>query len=381
MTLLFTDIEGSTRLARSLGDRFEAVLEAHNRILRDSFSAHGGTRSNEAGDGFFVVFARARDAVAAAVEAQRALAAESWPENAAVKVRMGIHTGEVNLADTHRGVAVHRVARISAAAHGGQIVLSQSTQTTVEDVEVLVPDLSFEDLGDHLIKDFDRPVRLYQLVAPGLDERFPPLSGVEQSGRARTPADDLSIRLLGSLEVSRGGSPLEIGGQKQRAVIAILALNAGRVVSTDRLVDLLWGEQPPKTAVTSLQNFISQLRKTDRRGRRRHKGARLSPEHRRRASRPQPVRAARCRGPVARARGARQAAPGGARRSGEDRRLPTSHSSRLPRPRSPASRSFARLPSKNGSRPTSRPARLPSSSESSRGSSSRIRSASGSAAS
>ena len=132
-------------------------------------------RSTVAGDGFFFVFERARDAVAAAVEAQRALAAESWPENAAVKVRMGIHTGEVSLSDTHRGVAVHRVARISAAAHGGQIVLSQSTQTMVEDVEVLVPDLSFADLGDHLIKDFDRPVRLYQLVAPGLDERFPPL--------------------------------------------------------------------------------------------------------------------------------------------------------------------------------------------------------------
>jgi DNA-binding SARP family transcriptional activator/class 3 adenylate cyclase len=262
MTLLFTDIEGSTRLARSLGDRFEAVLEAHNRILRDSFSAHGGHEVERAGDGFFVVFARARDAVAAAVEAQRALAAESWPETAAVKVRMGIHTGEVNLADTHRGVAVHRAARISAAAHGGQIVLSQSTQTMVEDVEALVPELSFEDLGDHLIKDFDRPVRLYQLVAPGMDARFPPLRGLEQSRRARTPADDLSFRLLGSLDVSRGGRPLEIGGQKQRVVLAILALNAGRVVSTDRLVDLLWGEQPPKTAATSLQNFISQLRKT-----------------------------------------------------------------------------------------------------------------------
>ena len=239
LTLLFTDIEGSTRLARTLGDRFEDVLEAHNRILRESFSAHSGSEVESAGDGFFFVFPRARDAVAAAVEAQRALAAEPWPEEAAVKVRMGIHTGEVNLADTHRGVAVHRAARISAAAHGGQIVLSQSTQTMVEDVDALVPELSFLDLGDHLIKDFDRPVRLYQLVAPGLDGRFPPLRGVEQSRRARTPADDLSFRLLGSLEVSRAGGLLEIGGQKQRAVLAILALNAGRVVSTDRLIDLL----------------------------------------------------------------------------------------------------------------------------------------------
>ena len=213
LTLLFTDIEGSTRLARMLGDRFDDVLEAHNRILRDSFSAHGGSEVQSAGDGFFFVFERARDAVAAAVEAQRALAAESWPEGEAVKVRMGIHTGEVSLSDTHRGVAVHRVARISAAAHGGQIVLSQSTQTMIEDVEVLVPDLSFTDLGDHLIKDFDRPVRLYQLVAPGLDERFPPLEGVEESKPAGTPADDVSVRLLGSLEVRRGGQVLEIGGR------------------------------------------------------------------------------------------------------------------------------------------------------------------------
>jgi len=262
LTLLFTDVEGSTRLARTLGDGFGDVLEAHNRILRDSFAAHGGTEVDSAGDGFFFVFTRARDAVAAAVEAQRALAAESWPEGVAVKVRMGIHTGEVSVSDTHRGVAVHRAARISAAAHGGQIVLSQSTQTMVEDVEALVPDLSYLDLGDQLIKDFDRPVRLYQIVAPGLTERFPPLRGVKEEQRARTPADDLSFRLLGSFEVARGGRPVQLGGQKQRAVLAILALDAGRVVSTDRLVDLLWGEQPPKTAVTSLQNFISQLRKT-----------------------------------------------------------------------------------------------------------------------
>lgn len=261
LTLLFTDIEGSTQLARTLGDRFEEVLEVHNRILRDSFSAHGGTEVDSAGDGFFVVFARARNAVAVAVEAQRALAAEAWP-GAPVRVRMGIHTGEVTVSgNNYRGVAVSRAARISAAAHGGQIVLSQSTQTMVEDVEALIPDLSYSDLGDHLIKDFDRPVRLYQLVAPGMDERFPPLRGVEESKRARTPADDLSFRLLGSFEVGKGGRPLQIGGQKQRAVLAILALNAGRVVSTDRFIDMLWGEQPPKTAATSLQNFISQLRK------------------------------------------------------------------------------------------------------------------------
>jgi DNA-binding SARP family transcriptional activator/class 3 adenylate cyclase len=263
LTLLSTDIQGSTRLARAIGDRFDEVLEAHNRILREAFSAHGGTEVDSAGDGFFVVFSSAREAVAAAVDAQRALSAETWPEDASVKVRMGIHTGEVTVsADSYRGIAIHRAARISAAAHGGQIVISQSTQTTVEDVEALVPELSYSDLGDQLIKDFDRPVRLYQLVAPGLPERFPPLRGVEEERRARTPADDLSFRLLGSFEVARGGRAVELGGQKQRAVLAILALDAGRVVSTDRLIDQLWGEQPPKTAVTSLQNFISQLRKT-----------------------------------------------------------------------------------------------------------------------
>jgi DNA-binding SARP family transcriptional activator/class 3 adenylate cyclase len=262
LTLLFTDIEGSTRLARTLGDRFEEALEAHNRILRDAFAAHGGTKVDSAGDGFFVVFVRARDAVAAAVEAQRALAAHPWPDDASVKVRIGIHTGEVTVSSgSYRGIAIHRAARISAVAHGGQIVISQSTQTTVEDVEALVPGLSYSDLGDQLMKDFDRPVRLYQLVAPGLLERFPPLRGVAEERRAHTPADDLSFRLLGSFEVARGGRAVQLGGQKQRAVLAILALEAGRVVSTDRLIDQLWGEQPPKTAATSLQNFISQLRK------------------------------------------------------------------------------------------------------------------------
>src|SRR5438876_2934604 len=260
LTLLFTDIEGSTRLARALGDRFEEVLDAHSQILRAVFAAHGGSEVDSAGDGFFVVFARARDAVAAAVEAQRALAAHPWPENGVVRVRMGMHTGEVT--DRHRGVGVHRAARIMAAAHGGQIVLSQSTQMMVEDVEAAVPELSFLDLGDHVIKDFDRPVRLYQVVAPGIDEQFPPLRGIEEVRPGRTPTEGLSFRLLGSLEVERDGRAVQIGGQKQRTALAILVLNAGRVVSTDRLIDLLWGEQPPRTAVTSLQNFISQLRKT-----------------------------------------------------------------------------------------------------------------------
>ena len=138
------------------------------------------------GDSFFVVFASARDAVLAAVEGQRALAAHSWPEGAAVKVRMGVHTGQASPADgRYTGVAVHRAARIGAAAHGGQVLVSQATQTLLEDEE---EDLGIElrDLGSQPLKGLDRPVHLYQVAAPGLPTEFPPLR--REDGKALSAA-------------------------------------------------------------------------------------------------------------------------------------------------------------------------------------------------
>jgi DNA-binding NarL/FixJ family response regulator len=139
---------------------------------------------NTQGDSFFVAFRRPKDAVGAAVNAQRALARHAWPENVEMRVRIGIHTGEATVTgDQYVGLAVHRAARICAAGHGGQVLLSQSTQALLEDEEEL-GELDFADLGPRSLKDFDRPVRIYQLLGPGLRADFPEIrSGDEQSAR------------------------------------------------------------------------------------------------------------------------------------------------------------------------------------------------------
>ena len=174
VTFLFTDIEGSTRLERDLRDRYGAVLADHRRLLREAFARYGGHEIDTQGDSFFFVFPRARDAVAAAVAGQRALADHEWPEDHEVRVRIGLHTGEAALDDgRYVGLAVHRGARISAAGHGGQILLSGSTRDVVEDD--LPNDQRLVDLGEHRLKDLPRPERVFQLVAEDLPQEFPPL--------------------------------------------------------------------------------------------------------------------------------------------------------------------------------------------------------------
>jgi len=175
VTFLFTDIEGSTLLLKRLRERYGEVLGAHQRLLRASFAAHGGREIDTQGDSFFVAFGGAREALLAAVEGQRALGAHAWPDGVEVKVRMGLHTGQALAAEgRYTGLAVHRAARICAAGHGGQILVSQATQTLLEDEE---EDLHvvLRDLGEQRLKDLDRPVRLYQAAAEGLSDSFPPL--------------------------------------------------------------------------------------------------------------------------------------------------------------------------------------------------------------
>jgi YVTN family beta-propeller protein len=177
VTFLFTDIEGSTRLVKQLRDRYGEVLREHQRLLREAFAAHGGYEVDTQGDSFFVAFSSARDALLAAVEGQLALRAHAWPEGAEIKVRMGLHTGQAVAQDgRYTGLAVHRAARIGAAGYGGQILVSQATQTLLEDEE---EDLHvfLRDLGEQRLKDLDRPVRLYQAAADGLPESFPPVRG------------------------------------------------------------------------------------------------------------------------------------------------------------------------------------------------------------
>jgi predicted ATPase len=158
VTFVFTDIEGSTRLLQELGDRYADALAEHRRLLRETFARHGGVEVDSQGDAFFVTFGSARGAVEAALEAQQAVAGP-------VRIRIGLHTGEAQLThDGYIGIDVHRAARIAAAAHGGQVLVSQSTRELI-DANVL-------DLGLHRLKGLSEPERLYQL---GLDE-FPPLA-------------------------------------------------------------------------------------------------------------------------------------------------------------------------------------------------------------
>src|SRR4051812_45932995 len=173
VTFLFTDIEGSTRLLRRLGERYADVVGRHDRLVRAACAGHGGREISTQGDAFFVAFARAGDAVAAAVRVQRALAAERWPEGASVRVRMGLHTGEPVVGGANYvGLAVHRAARICSVGHGGQILLSSATREVLEDD--LRPEISFRDLGEWRLKDFDRPEHLFQVVVGGLPAEFPP---------------------------------------------------------------------------------------------------------------------------------------------------------------------------------------------------------------
>jgi DNA-binding SARP family transcriptional activator/class 3 adenylate cyclase len=254
VTFLFTDIEGSTRLVRALRDRYGDVLERHRRILREAFAAHGGREVDTQGDAFFVAFARAREAAAAAIQAQRALTTEPWPTDAEVRVRMGLHTGEPELGGGgYHGVGVVRGARICAAAQGGQMLCSESTRGLLQDDEL--EGVTLRDLGEFRLKGLERPERLHQLVVAGL----PDVLAAPRTEKAVIALP--RFRLLGPLEVHGDEGPLALGGQKQKKVLAVLLLNAGRVVSTDQLVDAVWGNNAPKTAATSLQNFVSQLRK------------------------------------------------------------------------------------------------------------------------
>ena len=178
VTLLFTDIEGSTLLLQQLGERYSDVLREYRSLLREAFSEHNGYEVDTQGDGFFVVFVRASDAILATVAAQRALTTHSWPEGAVVRVRLGLHTGEPSLVgEGYVGLDVHYAARIVRAAHGGQVLLSQTTHDLIENE--LPFGVSLRDLGKHRLKDLQRPAHLYQLVIAGLPADFPPLKTLE----------------------------------------------------------------------------------------------------------------------------------------------------------------------------------------------------------
>jgi predicted ATPase/class 3 adenylate cyclase len=170
VTFLFSDVEGSTRLVQELRDGYVDLLESHNRIFREAIREHDGAEIGTEGDSFFVVFSNPLGAVQAAARIQRSLADHPFPKP--VRVRMGLHTGQGRLAaEDYIGIDVHRAARIAAAGHGGQVLVSDATRALVE--PDLPADLTLRDLGPHRLKDLAHPERLYQLVMRGLASEFP----------------------------------------------------------------------------------------------------------------------------------------------------------------------------------------------------------------
>jgi predicted ATPase/class 3 adenylate cyclase len=179
LTFLFSDIEGSTRLLDALGsEAYTKVLERQAAIMRAAIAKHGGREEGTEGDSFFVVFDSAVAAVEAAVEAQRSLAAEPWPAGGEVTVRMGLHAGEASVSAAGLvGLDIHRAARIAAAAHGGQVVVSEAVRALV--AADLASGISLRSLGSHRLKDLREPQPLCQVVAEGLRIEFPPLQSLD----------------------------------------------------------------------------------------------------------------------------------------------------------------------------------------------------------
>ncbi len=183
VTFLFSDIEASTRLVTDLGTAYPDVLRRHHAIWREVIAAAGGVEVKTEGDAFFVAFPLAPAAVGCAVAAQRALAAEKWPEDHAVRVRVGLHSGEGVLSDgDYVGLDVHRAARVAAAGHGGQVLLSGTTRALAHGS--LPAGVALRELGEHRLKDLPEAIALYQLVIDGLPSDFPPIRSL---GRGNLP--------------------------------------------------------------------------------------------------------------------------------------------------------------------------------------------------
>jgi predicted ATPase len=173
-TVLFTDVEGSTMLLRTLGDGYAEVLEDHRGLIRAAVADHGGTEHSTGGDSFFVTFPSVREALAGAVDAQLALTGHEWPEALQLRVRMGLHSGEITWAHGDAvGLAIHEAARIAAAAHGGQIVVSSVLAEMMTGAPLR--SVQLESLGYHRLKDFAEPIELLQVCHPDLPEWFPAL--------------------------------------------------------------------------------------------------------------------------------------------------------------------------------------------------------------
>ena len=204
VTLLFTDIEGSTRLLEELGERYEQLLTDVRHIVRAAVEGNGGVVVDTQGDAFFVAFAQARDAVVAAVDSQRGLEGHDWPGATKPRVRMAIHTGEPARVDEGLvGMAVHRAARICAAGHGGQILLSSTTRDIVRDR--LPSGVALVDAGRHRLKDLDRPESIAHVVAEGVPLVLTPLKSPDVQPDEATPFAGQEMQLAEAAQAVTAG--------------------------------------------------------------------------------------------------------------------------------------------------------------------------------
>jgi class 3 adenylate cyclase len=212
VTFVFSDIQGSTALVKRLGEGYGDVLADHRRLVRETFTGYGGVEIDTQGDAFFFAFARARDAVAAAVDVQRAHARYEWPEGAEVRVRMGLHTGEPAVGEEgYHGLDVVRAARLGAVGGGGHVVLSETTRALLG--SALPEGVSVHPLGERQLKDIDEPERVYELTIDGVEqpEVTPAVvaeSAVDWERRtedlAKRFGDDIKESVFRSLEQSLG---------------------------------------------------------------------------------------------------------------------------------------------------------------------------------
>jgi class 3 adenylate cyclase/CheY-like chemotaxis protein len=234
VTFLFTDVEGSTALAHRLAHDFQDVLVEHRNLVRSAVADRDGVEIDVRGDEFFVAFDDAASAAHAAIAAQRAISGHAWPKDAELRIRMGMHTGEAIYADKDfLGVDVHKAARICFAGHGGQILLSEATH------ELVPEELERRELGSYRLRGLPTPERIFQLVAPGLQEDFPALRGVDQDGE-RPPAlrvvlADDSVLLREGIALVLEHAGFEIVGQSDNAEDLLLEVDEQHpdVVVTD----------------------------------------------------------------------------------------------------------------------------------------------------
>ena len=210
VTFVFSDIEGSTGLMKRLGTGYAELLADHRRIVRDTFERHQGIEIDTQGDSFFFAFARARDAVAAAVELQRTHGEHEWPGGETVRVRMGLHTGEPAVGEEgYHGVDVVRAARLSAMGAGGNVLLSETTRALIG--SSLPEGVSLHLVGERILKDIDEPERVFELEIDGVEAtQTPTVKGMESEFDRRS--EELATRMterinqsvLESLERSLG---------------------------------------------------------------------------------------------------------------------------------------------------------------------------------